>query len=371
MAIGDEELGPGVRTIAAPVTAPTARSSLRSGSPSQPMSTRRRAAQGAGPRADRRHKAHLRRVAFSLCVARGRRPWRFTRLRHWLTGRAPTVPRCAGSPEVELGAEDERNPHHRWRAVSVLRLGVDVAIWRCWQRPLVDGMCRAQRSETRLWPARRRVRRPARRSVAAPRPRSPWQGAVDDHRPQLPIELAAQALAQLQRLGDAHLRGVCHRQVGGAAGSSSNSRTWPACRATGPTRAIVPNVCGERSIASAWPVAGASKTIKSSSRSPPPLAAALPLRSPAAVDSPPPPSPLPFRGSCSPRSVPGHRAAGPGRAPIASPSWSSRARRGRRDQVLEARARGEHARRYPPPDRSQPFAEHTVAVDRKAPQPLS
>src|SRR6185437_2589832 len=110
--------------------------------------------------------------------------------------------------------------------------------------------------------------------------------------------------------------------------SASSSRTCPVSRTIGPTRAIAENVCGERSMPSACPVAGASKITSS-----PPRRAE---REPPDLD---------------------HRHD------------LARARRGG-GEILEGAAGGEDAPRYAAAQRLHPLEQRAVRIDRERRQPL-
>ena len=92
------------------------------------------------------------------------------------------------------------------------------------------------------------------RSSSAAR-EAPRQHAVDDHGVEVATELVAQPVLQLERLGDRHLGRQRDARRSRCAPGPRAARAPVACPAIGPTRAIAPNVRGESSMPSAWPVA--------------------------------------------------------------------------------------------------------------------
>ncbi len=141
-------------------------------------------------------------------------------------------------------------------------------------RPLVHGERRAggrvtdapHRRRLPLAPAERR----GRLAVEARDPgqlgarEAPRQQAVDDH-PRRARGRAARAGPPAARASRSPPSRSPARPPGRSCGPGRPAARPPARpgRRSGPTRAIAPNVCGERSIPSACPVAGASRTTRS------------------------------------------------------------------------------------------------------------
>ena len=121
------------------------------------------------------------------------------------------------------------------------------------------------------------------------------------------------------------------------AGSASSSRTWPVSRTIGPTRAIAPNVSGERSMPSACPVAGASKITRSCPRREPP---APPLRELARSSPSSTSSRAPGAAAAKYWKVPLEARIRPGTRPPSACTHSSSARSGSIEIAREARLRG-------------------------------
>ena len=160
--------------------------------------------------------------------------------------------------------------------------------------------------------------------------------AVDDHRVEARARAASRSPScELERLGDRHLGAVRDRQIGACA---RGLRAAPAparvCPAIGPTRAIAPNVCGERSMPER--VAGRRRVEHDQ---------VIARRAPRRARS---------RVSCQ----------------ILTMLTSSLRAGRRRGEVLEGAAGGEHAAGDPPAERLQPLEQRPVGVDRDARQAL-